>query len=289
MTRLWLGLLMVLNLLVFLYGRFGLDRPAPDRSGPRRLSDVGSIRLVSARILAPGEAASSPAVPAEEPREEGGQTEPVVADEPPAAAAEPKTTASEAPASEPLPSPAPPAAGAAPAETAEVPAPVEQAAPAPAEPPACGEIGPFRSRIQARRLAEEMGNQAAKRIGRRPTPVDVAYWVLRPPLPDRGLARQEVARLKKAGVVDLWLMPDGEFRNGISLGLYSHREAAEARAELLRKKGFEVEVRPRRKKKERYWIEFSGVSRQQLERLGERLPQGVALREKVCGEAFAAP
>ena len=304
MMRLLLGGLIVLNVLVFLYGYLGLDRNGPSRPTRLHMPDVGSIRLIATRVTPPREAggeaeAETPA--AVEPEETAAAASPPAL--PPPAEPSPPETAATPPAVVPADAPVEASEGEAPAkgEAQAVPD-VEKAAagevePRPAEvsaaPPRpllfCGEIGPFRNRVQARRLEETFGVEGKTRVYRRPTMVDTSYWVYRPPLEDRARAREEVARLKEAGIEDLWLMPDGEFRNAISLGLYSRREAAYAHAEMLRNKGFEVEVRPRQKEMERYWLAFTDMPEGMLRELEERLPEGVFLEKKVCEQASAAP
>jgi len=302
--RLLLGGLIVLNVLVFLYGYLGLDRNGLPRPVRLHMPDVGSIRLIATRVAPPREAAGETAAetPAAVEPEETAAAANLPASPPPAEPSPPKT-AEASPAGVPADAPTEASEGEEPMEGEAQAAPdMEESAAGevearPAEvsaaPPRpllfCGEIGPFRSRVQARRLEDTFGVEGKTRVYHRPTMVDTSYWVYRPPLEDRARARKEVARLKEAGIRDLWLMPDGEFRNAISLGLYSRREAAYSHAEMLRNKGFEVEVRPRQKEMERYWLEFTDMPEGMLRELGERLPEGVFLEKKVCEQASAAP
>lgn len=327
MMRLLVGGLIVVNVLVFLYGYLGLNRQGDTQPvAPQHRPDVGSIRLISAKVGSP------PATAPEEPQEAAGGAEAAGAEEPSeppeppaiAQAQEPsqapdkpaqeqivppspaEASDSQAmPAIEPAPAeagaepqpgnrsePAQPEAGPSPVEHAEaMPEAEEQAQPVEEQPVRyCGEAGPFLSRSQARRLVRKLKLEDEQyRIQRKPTPVNVSFWVFRPPLPDRASARQEVARLKEAGIKDLWLMPEGEFRNGISLGLYSKEEAARSHAEKLRAKGFEVEVRPRQKMKERYWLAFSRLPTELVEKLQAALPAGGNMEKKVCDLSSDTP
>jgi hypothetical protein len=307
MMRLLLAGLIVLNVLIFLYGYLGLDRSGEPPQIRRHEPDVGSIRLVSVRVgepeaegagTQPAEPSPTPPPPPEpvaEVQEEvqenvevpqaassssaqSGQDESLAREES-AEETEPEPANTETPSTEPPQAPVVETVE----EAAEPSEPdVESTPPAPVL--VCGEIGPYRTRAQARRVVQLLGADNGVRIDRRPTPVTTAYWVYYPPLPDKASARQVVKRLQAAGVKDLWLMPSGEFKNAISLGLYSRKKAAYDYAGRLREKGFEVEVRPRQKKKERYWIAFSGLREERLGELKGKLPEGVSVTQRECGQ-----
>ncbi len=312
MMRLLLGLLLAGNLLLFLYGYLGLD----DRGAqpPQRLHqpDVGSIRLLAARV-SPVDSTEELLAHEEKPVETG---EPGVVEEAapetaaPVSVAEADAAVETAVSGEPAAETESMATGVlakdeetVPAQAAEesplvaeeepVPAPEEEAqASSVLKVPVtyCGTLGPFKSRIQAKRIRRKLG--ALKKIGieQKPTLVDKSYWVLIPPLPTRKEARAVVEKLKAAGVKDLWLVPKGEMRNAISLGLYSRKDAAYSHAENLRKKGFEVEVKPKQEEVPRYWLEFAGLDEAAFEKLDpEALPQGVEVDKKVCGQASSVP
>ncbi len=299
MMRLLVGGLIVVNVLVFLYSYLGLDRqsapaPAPALHQP----DMGSIRLISARVSA------SPAGGAEG-LQENGAGESTVEAAPPAEEKSPlpdtanppgpetasvldqplEEAAAGVPQAEAATEPEPPSGGeASTGEGASAPGKEGELRLVEKRPVLyCGEAGPFLSRGRVRRLVHGLKlDKEQYRIQRKPTPVNVSFWVLRPPLPDRASARQEVARLKEAGVRDLWLMQEGRFRNGISLGLYTREESARSHAEKLRAKGFEVEVRPRQKMKERYWLTFYRFPEELVEQLQAALPAGSGVEKKVC-------
>ncbi len=307
MMRLLLGLLLVANLLLFLYGYLGLDQRTEEPSRKVHEPDVGSIRLLAARVVEaapPGEMEepSEPeekAVPEEEKPAAAAEKKPlpetvapVMAEEEPASPEEETAASPVTPVKEVVAEP--------PAETGQEEAvalqeePPEETEPESVvtEPPSlyCGAVGPLRSRVQAKRLRRKLGSAGGVRIVQKPTLVDKAHWVLIPPLPSRGEARTMVRKLKAEGINDLWLIPGGELKNAISLGLYSRREAAYNHAESLRSKGFDVEVRPKQEELPRYWLEFSGLSADLLEQLAAgELPKGAGVKKNVCGQASAAP
>jgi len=49
--------------------------------------------------------------------------------------------------------------------------------------------------------------------------------------------RQRVTELQRAGIMDIYLMPDGPFRNAISFGLFRTEDAARAHSETLGRQG----------------------------------------------------
>lgn len=69
-------------------------------------------------------------------------------------------------------------------------------------------------------------------------------FVMIPALPDLEAGKKKVAELKEAGIKDMWLFRKGENANAISLGLFGNKVNADRRAEMVRKAGFTVEVRP---------------------------------------------
>ncbi len=85
------------------------------------------------------------------------------------------------------------------------------------------------------------------------------YWVMSPAQASYKQAKQKLKELKKAGISDLWLFPKGEYKNAISLGLYSRFSNAEAAQKRALKKGVTTEVITRYVKIEQYWLEFQSA------------------------------
>jgi len=232
MMRLLLGLLLVGNLLLFLYGYLGMDDRGKQQ--PRRLHepDVGSIRLLAASA---GQAVVTDAPP-EQPLPEGTASvetteqmiaapaspeethalphEQVVAMETSgldeqATETESEITALDAVEGEQRASMPAEAEKAGLAEE-KLPREAGEQTPVVPEKPStyCGAIGPLRSRIQAKRIRRKLGSAQSVAMVQKPTLVDKAYWVLIPPLSSRSEAQAVVERLKGEGV------EDGYPRNG---------------------------------------------------------------------------
>jgi hypothetical protein len=125
----------------------------------------------------------------------------------------------------------------------------------------CGRMGPFLVEQDAVRAAKFVEtNGATARVKLDAIELTTGYSVMMPPLANAAAAKQEVARLKAAGVEDLWLVPRGELANSISLGVFDRAENAEDYARALRQKGFAAERRPRLSHKEARWVHFAGLT-----------------------------
>ncbi|MBI2382358.1 MAG: SPOR domain-containing protein [Gammaproteobacteria bacterium] len=97
----------------------------------------------------------------------------------------------------------------------------------------------------------------------------IVYW---PRFPDRARALAKMRELRSQGV-DSFVIGEGEWRNGLSLGLFSRRENAKRHAEELRRRGLQAAVGPRSREPERLRFEV-------------RLPAGADL--SAVGTEFAA-
>ncbi|MCB1923755.1 MAG: hypothetical protein KDJ27_08420 [Gammaproteobacteria bacterium] len=85
-------------------------------------------------------------------------------------------------------------------------------------------------------------------------PVPTGYYVMIPALPDRPAGIAKVGELRAAGFEDVWLFRGGEFRNAISLGLFSSEVGAERHALRVRDKGFDVAVLPKTSVRDVRWL-----------------------------------
>ena len=79
-------------------------------------------------------------------------------------------------------------------------------------------------------------------------PLNTRNWLIFPPLPTEQAAAAKLNELLAAGVQDAFVVKDGPWRHGISLGLYANDEAARRRVRELEDKGISgthVESLPR--------------------------------------------
>ena len=129
------------------------------------------------------------------------------------------------------------------ASAAPAPAPVEDhavAGPAPAQ--ACLRIGPFTNRAAADAARNGLG-AALRDPELREEPGQASrYRVLLPPAGDRAQAQASADRIAAAGFDDFLILSQGAEANGIALGTYTGRDAAERRAAALGAAGFPAKV-----------------------------------------------
>ena len=123
----------------------------------------------------------------------------------------------------------------------QVPGPVATAAIAP--PAQCFSLGPFADQASATAAAARLGNQALRpRTRELPGTAASAYNVVLPPAADRETAQALAQRIGAAGFDDFLLINQGEQANGIALGRYGSREAAQRRQSALQAKGFQAQI-----------------------------------------------
>ncbi len=144
----------------------------------------------------------------------------------------------------------------------------------------CASIGPFLDLQQAAEFAAAVRQRGLVPIQRLlDSEIWVGYAVLLPPAADREAALGVAARLRAAGVDDIYVEAAGEWRDAVSLGLYSERPRAERRAAQIRALGFDAQVRDRTRVARVYWVDFEvpagrRVDLSAYERPGRRLTNG---------------
>jgi hypothetical protein len=112
---------------------------------------------------------------------------------------------------------------------------------------ACIELGPLAA-ADAARAEESVATLAGGlKVAQRRSDEAARWWVYIAPLPTRVAAVQRAAELKKLGVDDsLVINDDPQWRNAISLGVFRTEDAANTRADALRKRGVRgAQVAPR--------------------------------------------
>ncbi len=124
--------------------------------------------------------------------------------------------------------------------------PAEETAPAIAVPPQildCVVLGPFSSAEEAAAAAARItaaGGQAA--VEQEPTAATKHMVYVEPASSERAAATLEALAARS---IDAYVIPSGPRRNGISVGVFSKRELAEAQRERVAALGYDVEVHPR--------------------------------------------
>ena len=121
----------------------------------------------------------------------------------------------------------------------------------------CGTLGPLPEGEIVQSAVETLEDRGIKASLRRETIKQQAgFWVIIPPYKSRNAAVEAVKRLKELGFTDIWRFYKGEFRNGISLGMYSRKRNAETRRKSIVETGFFPEVLPRYRDVVMHWIDY---------------------------------
>ena len=121
----------------------------------------------------------------------------------------------------------------------------------------CGTLGPLLEGEIAQSAIETLEDSGINASLRRETRKQQAgFWVIIPPYRNRNSAVEAAKRLKELGFTDIWRFYKGEFKNGISLGMYSRRRNAETRRDSIVATGFFPEVLPRYRDVVMHWIDY---------------------------------
>ncbi len=82
------------------------------------------------------------------------------------------------------------------------------------------------------------------------------FWVMLDPEATAEATKQRLASVKKAGIKEYFLILKGEYRNAISLGLFSKPDLAKRRLDTLVEKGFKPRIVQVTLPKREYWLEW---------------------------------
>lgn len=297
MLRLLLGLLIVANVVLFLWGR-NMTAPAPAAApaggAAKAENQVPTIELVreTATVTPTRIEPKLPPV-AQEGGEPKVEQQPIAENAKATKPAQPglnkaaenkqqaQTVALDQETPEPKKSPTP----ATPTSAVKEEAKVTSAATAPVAEVAdeCGRIGPFNSPKQLERFASAAGIDASS-VEQKNLGGVQGYWVLIPALPDKNQAKEMVAKLKEAGFNDLFLFNDEPMRNTISLGLFSSKENAEKQLAVVQKAGFSAELRTKTTEGSRWWLNYRAPAAKLAK---AQLPQGASIEKKACSKTSA--
>jgi hypothetical protein len=158
--------------------------------------------------------------------------------------------------------------------------------------PHCMSLGPFLDLAETAEAAarlRERGHIPSQRVT--DSPLWVGYWVSLAPFPTRDEAMAAVEKLRARGVEDLYVEPNGEDANAVSLGLYSDRERAEAVASTIRGLGYVPQISDRYRTASVYWVDVVLRPRVQLNPANYSVRSGRPVRteEHECPEGTQVP
>jgi hypothetical protein len=124
----------------------------------------------------------------------------------------------------------------------------------------CGTVGPLEEEKDANSLLETLAEREMAAVIRKESVQKASgFWVIIPPFATVQEARVEENRLASASVKDYRRFYRGEFKNGISLGIYSRRRNADIRKAAIEAKGFSPEVVPRTRRITEFWLDYKAT------------------------------
>lgn len=125
--------------------------------------------------------------------------------------------------------------------------------------PWCLQLGPFADDLGAERVLLELqaqGFQVTRRV--QDEDFKVGDWIFIPPAADFEAAKREMSRLRALGLRDLYVVASEQWRNAISLGLYSNPGGVERRMRELKALGVDARVESRFRTRRSYWVDARG-------------------------------
>jgi hypothetical protein len=122
----------------------------------------------------------------------------------------------------------------------------------------CSTLGPLTNRDRAEALSAELAPLGvASRLRSEMVKTIRDYWVIQTPEITEGHQAEDIARLRRSGITDVSPIRDGQYRGGISLGIYRQRTNAIKRRQQVDRFGLTAEIVERGDKQEVYWVDAS--------------------------------
>jgi len=159
--------------------------------------------------------------------------------------------------------------------------------------PSCRTVGPIESPARADQIKAALSARVGRvevRAATNPVPDD--YLILSPPQPTEAEASQLIARLRAAGIEDLYLYARGTYANRVGLGLFAGRNRAEVRRAELAALGFDSEIVRRTRTDKAVWLDMQVAGTlaadDSLRRALANLAPGLNLAAIPCSSLVAA-
>ncbi|MBA3565037.1 MAG: SPOR domain-containing protein [Gammaproteobacteria bacterium] len=120
----------------------------------------------------------------------------------------------------------------------------------------CVSIGPFRDLSETSQAIASLraaGHVPEQRLAE--GQVWVGHWVFLPAFESRSAARRVLKALKERSVAESYIVPSGDERNAISLGVFAERERALRRAAQITALGYAPKIADRHRSGAVYWVD----------------------------------
>ena len=152
----------------------------------------------------------------------------------------------------------------------------------------CLVLGPFLEVISARQAKSRLGEKGLdSNIVIILKELPVINWVYIAPQSDRKKALVLLKDLQSKNI-DSFLIADGEYENGISLGFFSSLESAKAVLEQRAKEGYPVSLAKKKREQKTFWLAFDQAMSMKLQNVSlDSLEEGsfsIKRQQKKCAE-----
>lgn len=152
----------------------------------------------------------------------------------------------------------------------------------------CAIVGPFSEVISAKQFMARLSERALpSELVSIMQELAVTNWVYIAPQTDRKKALAILKDLQEKNI-DSFLITDGDYANGISLGSFSSLDSANAVLAERKEQGYPVSLAVKSRQQKTYWLRFNSEvsSKIDLESLRSLTDGGVAIKkqEKTCAE-----
>jgi hypothetical protein len=144
----------------------------------------------------------------------------------------------------------------------------------------CETVGPLEDRGEAESLRarlEQQGALASLRSASRE--VVSAYWVFLPPQEDLVSALTVAGDLTGQGLDDLYVIREGDYRHGLSLGLFSEHRRARRRVVEVEGLGYAPQIEARFRTQTVFWLDLVVPADRHT---GLEVPAGLGRTSRAC-------
>ncbi len=125
----------------------------------------------------------------------------------------------------------------------------------------CYTLGPMMSEKALEKLRSRIEGQGYRVTTRAIEQQETAgYWVYLPPYESRKQALEIAAELARKGIKDYYVVTDQEFRNAVSLGLFSDKARANRRMAHIRTLGYQPRKMVRYRDRTYRWLDYDEAS-----------------------------
>lgn len=118
----------------------------------------------------------------------------------------------------------------------------------------CTLVGPFSKRVTAENAVENLqALEIEVSLQDVEVPGGAGYWVYLEPEESRKMALRRLRELQAKGI-DSYVIPKGELANGISFGMFSRKDLADKRLDVMVQSGYEARIFEIKRSHSEVWV-----------------------------------